>query len=419
MSKEAITGKLVLKSGRDKPLRNRHPWIFSGAVERVEGEPAPGDLVLISTAKGKDLAIAYYNPRSQIVGRTLADPQQPIDSQFWAERIRASYALRKRLGLEPDTDSYRLISAESDHLPGLVVDRYGSILVLQALTLGIDRRKAEIAALLREIPLPDGNLPSAIIEKSDASVRRKEGLKPVVQPLFGEMPTAPLEIRENGYRFLVDLAGGHKTGFYLDQRDNRALFQRSPLGKKHPAATLNGENGDRSLLNMFAYTGGFAVYAAGADFGRIVNVDSSFNALELAEQNVIRNHGDRPNDEYLAGDGFEVLRHFYDEGEQFDVVVLDPPKFVNSKQDIQKASRGYKDINRLGMRLTSPGGLLLTFSCSGLLEESLFQKILFGAALDAEREVKLIQPLAQGGDHPVLLSFPEGKYLKGFLCWVQ
>lgn len=416
MSREAITGKLVLKPGRDKPLRNRHPWIFSGAVERVEGEPNPGELVLVTTAQGRDIAIAYYNPRSQIVGRTLADPQQPIDSQFWMERIQASYALRFGLGFGPETDSYRLISAESDQLPGLVVDRYGSCLVLQALTLGIDRRKAEIAALLREIPLPDGTRPTAIIEKSDASVRRKEGLKPVVQPLFGKMPTEPLEIRENGYRFLVDLAAGHKTGFYLDQRDNRALFQRPPLSTSRLSAPLNGK---RSLLNMFAYTGGFAVYAAAAGFERIVNVDSSFSALEMAEQNVVRNHGERPGDEYLAGDSFEVLRHFYDEGEQFDVVVLDPPKFVHSKQDIQKASRGYKDINRLGMRLTRPGGFLLTFSCSGLLETSLFQKILFGAALDAEREIKIIQPLAQGGDHPISLAFPEGKYLKGFLCWVE
>jgi 23S rRNA (cytosine1962-C5)-methyltransferase len=399
---EAITGVLTLKSGREKPVRNRHPWVFSGAIERVEGSPLPGDLVAINNHRGDYLATGYFNPHSQIRARLLTwDSNQAIDENFWFIRLQRALKSRQALALEPETNAYRLVYAEADGLPGLVVDRYADFLVLQSLTMGIEKRKAMLVQLLVDLLQPAG-----ILERSDAAVRSKEGLAEVSGLLWGEEVPARLNIRENGLTFTVDLRQGHKTGFYLDQRENRAIFNREKWIK------------GKSLLNVFAYTGGFSVYAAAAGAGPITNIDSAIPALEMAEQNILNFSSSRTADEYIAGDAFEVLRYLRDEGELYEAIVLDPPKFAHSQGDVQQASRGYKDLNLLALQLLEPGGLLATFSCSGHVSADLLQKILFGAAVDAGREVQILAPLAQAADHPVLLTFPESAYLKGFLCRV-
>ncbi|MBK8984596.1 MAG: class I SAM-dependent rRNA methyltransferase [Chloroflexi bacterium] len=399
MNNELTSGIITLKPGREKPVLNRHPWIFSGAIHHSDGRSQPGDLVTILGKDGRFLATAYANPRSQIHARILTwDPDEAINDDFWLRRIRRAVACRQALDLDKTT-AYRLINAEADALPGLIVDRYGDYLVMQCLTLGIDRRKTQLAGLLAAELQPTG-----ILERSDGSVRAKEGLPETSGLLWGEMPPNPLHIQENGHTFVVDLSGGHKTGFYLDQRTNRAIVG----APRHVAG--------KEILNVFAYTGGFAVYAAANGAGPITNIDSSVGVLELAEKNVLLAGGERPSDEYLLGDAFMILRDFRDNGRQFDVVILDPPKFAHSQRDVERAARGYKDLNWLALRLLRPGGLLATFSCSGLISADLFQKILFSAAIDAGRDVQILQPLAQAPDHPVLLSFPESAYLKGLLC---
>jgi 23S rRNA (cytosine1962-C5)-methyltransferase len=399
---EGITGKIYLKDRRDKPVKNRHPWIFSGAIARIDGDASAGNLVSVHDSHGHFLATGYYNPNSQIRVRLLSwDSQQGIDTTFWRKRIQRALDGRTALGLEKDSNAYRLINAEADGLPGLIVDRYDQNLVIQCLTLGIAQRKEILVDLLLEILHPD-----RIIERSDAAVRRKEGLQPHKELLRGPDIPENVVIRENGLKFLVNLWEGHKTGFYLDQRDNRFTIGRPQY--------VEG----KSLLNVFAYTGGFAVYAAAAGAGQIINIDSSIPVLEMAEKNSSLNGLDRPSDEYIAGDAFEILRYYRDRGDQFDVAILDPPKFAHSKGGIEKASRGYKDLNRLALLLLRPGGLLATFSCSGQISSDLFQKILFAASVDAGRQVQIINPLNQAADHPLLLTFPESAYLKGMLCRV-
>jgi 23S rRNA (cytosine1962-C5)-methyltransferase len=393
---------LQLKKGREKPVLNRHPWVFSGAIQQVKGQPEPGDLVDIVSAKGEWLGRSYYNPHSQIRARILTwDENQPIDEDFWRSKIEQAINGRTALQLEPATTAYRLINAESDGLPGLVVDKYGDYLVLQCLTMGIDSRKEMLIDLL------DNHLqPAAIIERSDVSVRAKEGLTENTAVHRGPRPPDELIVLENNHQFAVNLLEGHKTGLYLDQRDNRtAVCQPQHIAGKN-------------VLNLFAYTGGFAIYAAATGAGQITNVDSSADLLTQAEQNIHLNGHERPQDEYIVADAFQLLRHYRDTGQTFDVIILDPPKFAHSRRDIKAATRGYKDLNWLAMRLLTPGGLLATFSCSGLISLDLFQKVLFGAAVDANRDVQIIQTLTQSADHPILLTFPESAYLKGFLARV-
>lgn len=397
---EQPTAALILKPGRAKPVHNRHPWVFSGAIGRVDGRPAPGDLVTVADHKGTPLATAYYNASSQIQARILSwDPAETIDEEFWRGRLAQAITWRATYYDPASTTAVRLVNAEADGLPGLVVDRYGDTLVMQCLTLGIDRRKEMLTQLLA-----GETAPASILERSDVDVRGKEGLPQVVQTLFGEASPAELIIHENGFQFLVNIHHGHKTGFYLDQRDNRAAVGRASL--------MAG----RDVLNVFAYTGAFGVYAAAAGANRIVQVDSSVPALETAERNMQLNGLDKASDEYIAGDAFEVLRGFRDEGRRFDAVILDPPKFAHSQGQLDRATRGYKDLNWLALRLLRPNGVLATFSCSGLVSADLFQKVVFGAAVDAGRDVQILQHLGQAADHPVLLSFPESAYLKGLLC---
>ncbi|MCA9950907.1 MAG: class I SAM-dependent rRNA methyltransferase [Anaerolineales bacterium] len=412
MAIETITGQLILKSKRQKPVLNRHPWVFSGAIEHIYGTPKPGDYMQICDNNGRFLATAYYNPNSQIQARILSwDDTTAIDAAFWTQKLQRAFDGRAKLALEPTTNAYRLVNAEADGLPGLIVDKYGDYLVVQCLTLGIARRKDLLVDLLSELVQPVG-----IVERSDVSVRRKEGLQQTKGLLRGKLPPDDFSIQENGHQFQVDLLAGHKTGFYLDQRDNRNVVT-------NPTFVA-----DKSVLNLFAYTGGFAVYAAANGARQIVNIDSSIPALETAERNIALNglqdrcdfqtlNGlKRPTDEYIAADAFEILRYYRDNEQKFDMVILDPPKFVNSKRDLDKAARGYKDLNWLALRLLNPGGILATFSCSGLLSSDLFQKIIFGAVVDAELDVQILAQLGQAPDHPILLSFPESAYLKGLLC---
>ncbi len=392
--------RLLLKPEREKSVLHRHPWVFSGAIARVEGAPEPGDVVDVCDARGQFLARGDYSPHSQIVVRLLTwNADEAVDDVFWRQRLATTVARRANLAEDSQTDAYRLAYAESDSLPGLIVDRYGDWLVLQALTVGMERRKARLAEWLHELLAPTG-----VYERSDVDVRRHEGLRETAGALLGATPPALVEIHEHGLRFQVDLLRGHKTGFYLDQRDNR---QR-----------VGGLCAGRDVLNAFGYTGGFAVYAAAQGAHRVTSLDSSASALRLAEANLALNALGHLG-ESVEGDAFQVLRLWRDAGRQFDVIILDPPKFAFSKGQVEAATRGYKDINLLAMRLLRPGGILCTFSCSGLVSEDLFQKVLFGASVDAGREARILARLSQGPDHPVLLTFPEGAYLKGMILQVE
>ncbi|MBI3912974.1 MAG: class I SAM-dependent methyltransferase, partial [Chloroflexi bacterium] len=391
-----------------KSVLLHHPWLFSGAIARVENA-ADGDTVEILDAGGKWLARGYYNARSQISARILTwDESESIDRAFFRARLERALAARTALVDAAATNAYRVVNAESDFLPGLIVDRYADFVVMQFLTLGIEKHKEEIGEVVEELLEPRG-----IFERSDVDVREKEGLPSSAGVLRGEEPPARVEIRENNFRFLVDVQRGHKTGFYLDQRENRArvarFFLPSPSGRG-----TEGEVGE--ILNAFSYTGAFAVYfVAQNKNARVINLDASHDALELARENMQLN-GVEAQGEFVEGDVFQVLRRYRDAGKFFDAIILDPPKFVHSAAQLQAGARGYKDINLLAFKLLKPGGTLATFSCSGQVSAELFQKIIFGAASDAGRDAQILAHLSQSADHPILLSFPESEYLKGLVC---
>ncbi len=391
---------VILKPGRDKPIRQGHPWIFSGAIGQLPTRAADGDLVNVYNADGGWLAYGYLNRASQIQVRILTWQEgEAVDQAFWQRRIKAAVAGRAALAAGGETTVYRLIHGESDYLPGLIVDRYGDYLVMQVGTLGIERHKKLLATLLQQVTGCVG-----IIERSDLSARRQEGLAPAEGMLLGQAPTGQVTVRENGLHFVVDLLQGQKGGFYADQRNNRQLVTRHCAGKR--------------VLNAFSYTGAFMIYALAAGASHVTNIDSSVEALTLGEIN-LRANGFDPDrqSESIAGDVFQVLRDWRDSGvEPFDLIILDPPKFAQSHTHLDRALRGYKDINLLAMGLLKPGGSLATFSCSGLVNLDLFQKVVFGAAVDAERKLQIQHWLHQGEDHPVAITFPEGEYLKGLLC---
>ena len=397
-----MVSQVILKPGRDKPVRQHHPWIFSGAVAHVKGDAADGDVVDVVSSDGTWLARGSLNRKSQIVVRLLTwKEDEAIDEAFWRSRLERAIAGREALreASSGDTTAYRLVNAESDGLPGLIVDRYGDWLVTQFLTLGVERWKKEIVGQLGKLPY------RGVYERSDVEVRAKEGLPQTTGVLAGDEPPDLVEIRENGLRFWVDVKRGHKTGFYLDQRDNR----------RKVAPYLRG----REVLNCFAYTGAFAVYAMAAGAKSVTNVDTSADALELARRNVdLTGLTDLSGLEYVVGDVFAELRRFRAEGRTFDAIILDPPKFAQNDQQLKRAARGYQDINRVAMNILRPEGVLATFSCSGLVSPDLFQKIIFSASLEAERDVQIVEKLGQASDHPILVTLPESEYLKGFVCRV-
>jgi 23S rRNA (cytosine1962-C5)-methyltransferase len=389
--------KLVLKPGREKSLKRRHPWVFSGAVAKIRGEPVAGDTVEVHSATGEFLALAAYSPQSQIVARVWDWNQRPIDPAFFEERIQRAIEERRALLDAGSTDALRLVHGESDGLPGVVADRYGDTAVVQLTSAGAERWREAIAdALLQAEGV------RRVWERSDAEVRALEGLPPVTAALRGAPEPARITVSEHGIRFEVDLERGHKTGFYLDQRDNRLRLRQ--LAR------------EREVLDGFCYTGGFALNAAAGGARSVMALDSSAEALALARANAQLNG--LTGVDWVGGDVFQMLRHFRDRGRQFDLIALDPPKFAPTAAHAAKAARAYKDINLLAFKLLRPGGLLMTFSCSGGVSADLFQKIVAGAALDAGVDARIIERLGPGADHPVALNFPEGDYLKGLVCRV-
>jgi len=400
------SGVIILKQGREKSAQNFHPWIFSGAVDTKRSnqhEIEPGALVEVRDYQGQFLGRGTFNIDSAIRVRLLSwDQNEAVGPAWWRVRLAQSIAARQALIDRDDLTAYRLVNAESDGLPGLIVDRYGDYLAAQFLTLGVEVRKDIIVEALADLVKPLG-----IYERSDVDVRQKEGLDESVGSLWGEPPPERIEIVEYGVRYPVDIVGGHKTGFYLDQRDSRRWLLSSPL--------VEG----RDVLNCFAFTGGFGVCAALNGAASVVNVDSSQPALDIARETMAINGLESSDTTYVNADVFAQLREYREAEREFDLIILDPPKFAHSAKQVEKASRGYKDINMLAFQLLRPGGLLATFSCSGQVSPDLFQKIVFGASADAGVQAQIVKWLAQPEDHPVLLSFPEGRYLKGLICRVM
>jgi len=399
------TPALFLRADRSKPIVQRHPWVFSGAIEEVEGDPQPGAIIDVHASDGKFLATGYWNERSQIQARILSWKHEPIDDTWWETRLRRVVTSREKAWYRAHdyTDAYRLINAESDYLPGLVVDRYGDWLIMQALTLGIDQRKTMIAEKLLSLTGARG-----IYERSDVDIRSKEGLKAALGVLAGEAPPDTITIHEGGVKMSVDVYGGHKTGFYLDQRANRRLA----------GEIVQRIGGEAHVLNLFSYTGAFGLHALAHGAARVVNVDAPRDMLALAEQNAAANAFAPDHIEHIAADVFDVIRQLHADGQQYNLIVCDPPKFAQTAAQVDKAARGYKDLNLNSFKLIRPGGWLLTFSCSGAITRDLFQKIVFGALADSGREGQIVRYLSADEDHPVALTFPEGEYLKGLLVRV-
>jgi 23S rRNA (cytosine1962-C5)-methyltransferase len=395
---------ITLKPAKDRSLVRRHPWIYANAIARIDGDPAPGATVTVRAADGRFLARASYSPHSQIRARVWSfDETEPVDHAFFKRRVQR--AVEHRRTMVKDTGATRLIFGEADGLPGLIVDYYvadegdHAQLVCQFMATGVETwKEAIVQALIGATGCPN------VYERSDVSIRQKEGLEQITGVLAGDAPRDTLIADECGVRYHVDVRNGHKTGFYVDQRDNRVLVQQNAAG--------------RDVLNCFCYTGGFSLAALKGGATRVVSVDSSGDALALAQENVKANGFDAEKAEWIDADAFKTLRRLHDEGQRFDLIVLDPPKFAPSKESVDRAARAYKDINLSGFKLLRPGGLLFTFSCSGAIDSDLFQKIVAGAAADARVDARILKRLGAGVDHPLLTAFPEGEYLKGLLLQI-
>ncbi len=392
--------KVWLKPGREKSLRRRHPWIFSGAIQRVDGVPASGSTIEIVSSAGEFQALAAFSPQSQIRARVWTfDREERIDAAWFSARLARAIESRRKLGMLDSSGACRLVFAESDGLPGLIVDRYGEYLVCQFLSAGADAWRSTVVEALLTLCSPRG-----IFERSEGGARHKEGLSSERRLLTGDPPPAELEMQTSGVRQAVDIGGGQKTGAYLDQQHNR----------ERVAAYANGAE----MLDAFSYTGGFGLAGLQRGATAAVLIDSSADALQRAERDAVRN-GLAERCRFVVASVFDELRRLRETGQRFDLVVLDPPKFVHSAEQINAGSRGYKDINMVGFGLLRPGGVLATFSCSGHVDASLFQKIVAGAALDSGRTAQILERLSQPPDHPVATAFPEGEYLKGLILRVH
>ncbi|CAI2076270.1 23S rRNA (cytosine(1962)-C(5))-methyltransferase RlmI [Serratia marcescens] len=393
--------RLFLAKGREKSLLRRHPWVFSGAVQRVEGKALSGETIDILDSQGKWLARGAYSPESQIRARVWTFQQdEEVNIDFFIRRLQQAQSWRDWVAQRDGLDGYRLIAGESDGLPGITIDRFQNFLVLQLLSAGAEyQRPALLSALQHCYP------ECSIYDRSDVAVRKKEGLPLAQGPVLGDLPPELLPITEHGMKLLVDIQQGHKTGFYLDQRDSRLAARNYSAGRR--------------VLNCFSYTGAFAVSALMGGCAQVISVDTSQAALDIARQNVELNKLELNKAEFVRDDVFQLLRNYRAQGEKFDLIIMDPPKFVENKNQLASACRGYKDINMLALQLLNPGGILLSFSCSGLMPTDLFQKILADAAVDAGRDVQFIEQFRQAADHPVIATYPEGLYLKGFACRVM
>jgi 23S rRNA (cytosine1962-C5)-methyltransferase len=393
--------KLILAPGKERSLYRRHPWIFAGSVARLDGQARPGDTVQVVSARGEVLAKAAYSPQSQIRARVWSfDPEESVDDAFFKRRVAASVARRAAHPALAGQQGLRLIHGESDGLPGVICDCYGDTAVLQLTSAGAEKwRKGIVGGVAKASGC------ARIYERSDSEVRGLEGLEPATGWLLGDGDTRALVIEEHGLRLEVDIAGGHKTGFYLDQRDNRRLAASLAAG--------------RSVLNCFCYTGAFSLNVLAGDATAVISIDSSAPALAAARRNLALNPGlAAQRAEWREADVFAELRALKAAGRRFDMVILDPPKFAPSAAHAERAARAYKDINLFGFRLLNPGGVLMSYSCSGGVGIEMFQKIVAGAAVDAGVDARIVHRLAAAPDHPVALHFPEGEYLKGLVCQV-
>ena len=391
---------LILKPGKERSLLRRHPWIFAGSVARTDGRLRPGDTVTVFDREHRPLARAAWSPHSQIRARVWSfDPSQTIDHAFFKRAIAAAVRRRTEHPWLREQQGVRLVHGESDGLPGVIIDRYGDVVVVQLTSAGADKwRGAIVDAVMQATGC--GN----VFERSDSDLRALEGLQALSGVLAGDLP-ADLAIDEYGVRLAVDVAAGHKTGFYLDQRENRALARSLASGRR--------------VLNCFCYTGGFSLQALAGGAAAVLSIDSSAPALDIARRNVALNPRlDAARAEWLDDDVFQALRRLRSDGRRFDMIILDPPKFAPSAAHAERAARAYKDINLQAFKLLEPGGLLMTYSCSGGIGIELFQKIVAAAAVDAGAEAFMLHRLAAAPDHPVGLAVPEGEYLKGLVCRV-
>ncbi|OHC68727.1 MAG: 23S rRNA methyltransferase [Rhodocyclales bacterium RIFCSPLOWO2_02_FULL_63_24] len=393
---------LILHPGKEKSVLRRHPWLFSGAIAQLDGRARPGDTVDVVSHDGRPLARAAWSPASQIRARVWSfDAAETIDHAFFKRRIAAALARRAALPELVGQQGLRLIHAESDGLPGVIADRYGDTVVVQLTTAGADKWRAAIADSLQK-----ATACQRIYERSDVEVRSLEGLQAVTGWLHGTASGEELVIAENGVNMTVDFVGGHKTGFYLDQRDNRRRAAELARGRR--------------VLNCFCYTAGFSLQALAGGAREVVSIDSSGPALDTARRNLALNPQlDAARAIWREADVFAELRTLRASGERYDLIVLDPPKFAHTAAHAERAARAYKDINLHALQLLAPGGMLMTYSCSGGVTAELFQKIVAGAALDAGRTARIVQRLQGAADHPVDLAFPEGEYLKGLLLQVD
>jgi 23S rRNA (cytosine1962-C5)-methyltransferase len=390
-----ILPRVILKRGRENPVMRGHPWIFSGAVTKIEGEVSPGEVGEVYSKEGQFLGLGHLNPHSQIILRLLTQKKEELGENFFKDRISRASHLRERW-VERKTNAYRVINGEGDFLPGLIVDRYREIFVLQFLTAGMDRMKEILIPLLvKEFR------PRSIFERSDVTVRNEEGLLESKGLIYGKDIPEFIEIEEYGSCFRVNVKKGQKTGFYLDQRENRVSLKGLSEGKK--------------VLDCFCYTGAFSIHAGLGGAEEVTLIDSSEDALEMAEVHFVLNHLEKIPHQLIRGDPFEVMRSL-DPG--YDIIILDPPPFAKKKRHLQSASRGYKDLNLLAFRLLNKEGLLFAFSCSHHMSWDLFQKILFSAALDSGKGVQILGRMGHPWDHPINLCHPEGEYLKGLICRV-
>ena len=389
--------EIIIKDGREKSILRHHPWIFSGAIAKVTGDPKIGETVDVLSVKGEFLARASYNPISNITGRIWTwDENEQVNPSMLDNRLQQAIALRKNMMNLFQTDAVRLVYGESDSLPGLILDQYSDTYVVQFLTAGAEYWKDVLADSI----LQQTNA-KILYERSDMDVRQIEGLKLSSGLLFGNYQNEKIIITESGVNFIVDIITGHKTGFYIDQRDNRLLIRNISAGLK--------------ILDCFSYTGGFALNALLGQAESVTLVDSSNVALSYARENFLINNHNLSKVKFIEQDVFKYLRNLRDTGESFDMVILDPPKFAPTSAQAENAARGYKDINLLALKILKPGGILVTFSCSGGISEDLFQKIIAGAAFDAKASALILKRLHQAPDHPVALNYPEGAYLKGFI----
>ena len=396
-----MSARIYLNIGREKSLLRKHPWIFSKAINKIKGNPMLGETVDVFDNKGNWLAKGAYSPESQMRVRVWSfNENEHIDRDFFLQKLSNAQTRRDWFISDGGLTGYRLIAGESDGLPGITIDIYDDLIVCQLLSAGAEFYRHVIVDCLAEL-YPN----HSVYERSDVDVRKKEGLDKTTGWLRNPTESTERVITEHGIKIYVDVETGHKTGFYLDQRDSRLAAGKYAKGK--------------TVLNCFSYTGTFSLHCAANGAKEVTNVDVSQTALDLAAKNLeLNNLQDKPVN-FVKEDVFKLLRKYREEGRKFDMIILDPPKFVDSKAQLTNACRGYKDINMLAMQLLNPNGLLLTFSCSGLLDAGLFQKVVADAALDANKSCHFVERLQQAADHPISSNYPEGYYLKGLVCQVS